>query len=410
VDEHGRNPDSKDLDQLQQQQEELIKLIQLLPPHFQEHVFAHGEWESMIEVVMDLGRELEVRYPDNYFSLYPRCVVTETDLMYTVSRLTEFGPDDRTGVDGTLHRISRILSRSGAVLGLTFRAGRDHPTSHVLIKEFISTQESTLILGPPSSGKTTMLRSIAHHFSVNEQKRVVIVDTSNEIGVEGDIPHPAIGRARRMQVPRGRSQAEIMISAVENHNPNVLIVDEISTYEEAIAARSIAQRGVQLIATAHGRQLTDLMRNPPLCNLVGGIDRVTLSDETARQRGLTNKTILEREQAPTFDRLIELRSFDELATYTCVTNAVDALLKEGVCEPGIYRLIDGVRIVQLQKEAISVPTAIDANPHRVQVHSDPVQQTSVREQVREREREVRNSSRSSSPIAERQMNRSKRRR
>ena len=147
------------------------------------------------------------------------------------------------------------------------------------------------------------------------------MDTSNEIGGDGDVPHPAVGKARRMQVAKPSLQHEVMIEAVENHNPEVIVIDEIGRELEALAARTIAERGVQLIGTAHGRTLENLLINPTLSDLVGGIESVTLSDEEARRRG-TQKTVLERRSPPTFDVLIEIKERDYLVVHPDVTTAV----------------------------------------------------------------------------------------
>ncbi len=173
-----------------------------------------------------------------------------------------------------------------------------------------------LILGRPGVGKTTLLREAARILA--ESKRVVIVDTSNEIGGDGDVPHPAVGKARRMQVREPMLQHEVMIEAVENHNPEVIVIDEIGRELEAAAARTIAERGVQLIGTAHGQTLDNLLLNPTLSDLVGGIEAVTLSDEEARRRG-TQKTVLERRAPPTFDVLIEIQNRDRFAVHKDIT-------------------------------------------------------------------------------------------
>lgn len=320
-----------------QGQEELLKLIDLLPSRIG-RIMSDIDYERIQEFVLDLGREVEIRYSNRYENIVGS-TISQRDLEEVLVQVGEFGPDDRTGVDGTLHRISRINNRLGECVGLTFRVGRNHPSNIELITDLLQQEESILLLGAPASGKTTFLRSIAHFASTQLDKRVVVIDTSNEIGGEGDIPHPAIGRARRMQVPRGQAQAEIMIRAVENHNPNVLIIDEISAHEEVEAARTIAQRGIQLIATAHGKHLEDLILNPPLSFLVGGVDKVTVSDETMVKSGLKSKTKLEREMEPTFGVVVELVSFDTIAIHPCVKEAVDCLLSEGVSQPEERRIL-----------------------------------------------------------------------
>lgn len=320
-----------------QGKEELYKLIDVLPSRIA-RIISDIDYEHIQEFVLDLGREVEIRYANRYDTIVGS-TITSRDLEEVLSQVGGFGPDDRTGVDGTLHRISRINNRLGECVGLTFRVGRNHPSNIELITDLLQQEESILLLGAPASGKTTFLRSIANFASTQLDKRVVVIDTSNEIGGEGDIPHPAIGRARRMQVPRGQLQAEIMIRAVENHNPNVLIIDEISALEEVEAARTIAQRGIQLIATAHGKHLEDLILNPPLSHLVGGVDKVTVSDETMVRTGLKSKTKLEREMEPTFGVVVELLAFDTIAIHPCVKEAVDCLLSEGQAIPEERRIL-----------------------------------------------------------------------
>lgn len=328
--------------------EEIDRLLSVLPETYKKDILAIDGYTDITEIVIDLARPMEIRLPDATL-LFDE--VQQEDIDNIVLNLGEFGVDDRTGISGTLHRISRIDNKAGRAVGLTFRVGRDHPSNRGVIEEFCSTSDSILILGAPCTGKTTMLRSIAHHYSVHEQKRVVIIDTSNEIGGEGDIPHSAIGRARRMQVPRHRTQAEIMLAAVENHNPSVLIIDEISTMADAKAARSIAQRGVQLIATAHGRVLQDLINSPELSSIVGGIQQVTVGDRAARHRDNGNKTKLERAEVPTFTRLIELHAFDEFQVCTNIQAAVDNMLAGGENQLALYRVVRN-HIQCLQRERL----------------------------------------------------------
>jgi stage III sporulation protein SpoIIIAA len=250
--------------------------------------------------------------------------VTHADIQYVVERVGEFDADNRAGLERTLHRISAIRNRRGHIVGLTCRVGRAVYGTTEIIKDLIESGKSLLLLGRPAVGKTTMLREAARLLA--ESKRVVIVDTSNEIGGDGDVPHPAVGRARRMQVAKPSLQHEVMIEAVENHNPEVIVIDEIGRELEAVAARTIAERGVQLIGTAHGNTLENLLLNPTLSDLVGGIESVTLSDEEARRRG-TQKTVLERRAPSTFDVLIEIQTRDRLAVHLDVSEAVDSLLR-----------------------------------------------------------------------------------
>jgi stage III sporulation protein SpoIIIAA len=252
--------------------------------------------------------------------------VTEEDLDYVVSRIGQFTSDNRAGIERTLHRISCIRNRQGRIIGLTCRVGRAVFGTIRIIEDLVRTEDSVLLLGRPGVGKTTLLREVARFLSDELNRRVIVVDTSNEIAGDGDIPHPGIGRARRMQVPSPELQHAVMIEAVENHMPEVIIIDEIGTDLEAAAARTIAERGVQLIATAHGNALENLIMNPTLSDLVGGIQSVTLSDEEARRRG-TQKAILERRAPPTFDVLVEIQSYSQVAVHRNVAETVDAILR-----------------------------------------------------------------------------------
>ena len=294
-----------------------------MPPRVREALSDTKNRQDLVEVVLDLGRLPEARLADRELTIGDK-EVTRSDLDYVVQRIGEFGGDNRAGIERTLHRISAIRNRRGEVVGLTCRVGRAVFGTIDIIRDLIDSGHSILLLGRPGVGKTTLLREAARVLA--EKKRVVIVDTSNEIAGDGDIPHPAIGRARRMQVPTPELQHEIMIEAVENHTPQVVVIDEIGREEEAAAARTIAERGVQLIGTAHGNQLDNLMMNPTLSDLIGGIASVTLSDEEARRRG-TQKSVLERKAPPTFDVVVEIMDRDSLAVHSDVGAAVDDLLR-----------------------------------------------------------------------------------
>jgi stage III sporulation protein SpoIIIAA len=298
-------------------------LLAIMPPRVREQLTDASDQEQLIEVVLDLGRKPAARFTDREITLSDQ-EVTHPDLEYVVQRIGQFGGDNRAGIERTLHRISAIRNRRGEVVGLTCRVGRAVFGTINIIRDLVEKGQSILLLGKPGVGKTTLLRETARVLA--EKKRVVIVDTSNEIAGDGDIPHPAIGRARRMQVPSPELQHQIMIEAVENHTPEVIVIDEIGREEEAIAARTIAERGVQLIGTAHGNQLDNLMMNPTLSDLVGGINSVTLSDEEARRRG-TQKSVLERKAPPTFDVVIEIQERNTFNIHLDVTAAVDALLR-----------------------------------------------------------------------------------
>lgn len=299
------------------------ELKRVLPERIQAALDGLGNTENLLEIVLDLGREPAARFTDREVVL-TEGEITHEELEDVVQEIGQFDADNRAGMERTLHRISAIRNRKGQVVGLTCRVGRAVYGTIDIIHDLIVTGKSILMLGPPGVGKTTMLREAARVLA--ETKRVVIVDTSNEIGGDGDVPHPAVGRARRMQVSRPERQHEVMIEAVENHNPEVIVIDEIGRELEAMAARTIAERGVQLIGTAHGNALDNLMLNPTLSDLVGGIESVTLSDDEARRRG-TQKTVLERRAPPTFEVLVEIKARDELVVHEDVATAVDTVLR-----------------------------------------------------------------------------------
>jgi len=309
----------------------LDALLGVLPPLIVTRLIALDRSDELIEVILDLGRIPTARYLDGEVVLSEQ-EVTHEDLAYVVERIGTFDADNRAGLERTLHRISAIRNRRGNFVGLTCRVGRAVYGTTDIIKDLIESGKSLLILGRPGVGKTTMLREAARILA--DSKRVVIVDTSNEIGGDGDVPHPAVGRARRMQVATPAQQHEVMIEAVENHNPEAIVIDEIGRELEALAARTIAERGVQLIGTAHGNSLENLLLNPTLSDLVGGIESVTLSDEEARRRG-TQKTVLERRSPPTFDVLIEIQTRERLAVHRDVSEAVDSLLRGYPQQPEI---------------------------------------------------------------------------
>jgi stage III sporulation protein SpoIIIAA len=305
--------------------DDLAQLLAVLPVELRERVVAHGQLESLLEIVLDLGRLPEARFEDATIAL-GEAPLTREALAHTVERIGVFGPDNRAGIERTLHRISALRNRRGEIVGLTCRAGRAVAGTFDIVRDVIESGHSTLLLGRPGVGKTTLLREAARVLADELGKRVVVVDTSNEIGGDGDIPHPGIGRARRLQVPAPAEQHATMIEAVENHMPEVIVIDEIGTQAEALAARTIAERGVQLIATAHGNSLENLMTNPTLADLVGGIHAVTLSDDEARRRG-TQKTVLERKAPPTFDALIEIQDRHRFVVHTDLAEVVDRSLR-----------------------------------------------------------------------------------
>ncbi len=303
----------------------LDQLLEILPISIKESVEAYGQLDNLVEVVMDLGRSPEARYfsETRYLSETP---VTQADLDDCIAKVGEFSGDNRAGIEKTLHRISAMRNRKGMIVGLTCRIGRAIYGTSAMIRDFVETGKSILLLGRPGMGKTTALREIARVLADEINKRVVIIDTSNEIAGDGDIPHPAIGRSRRMQVAKPEFQHQVMIEAVENHMPEVIVIDEIGTELEALAARTIAERGVQLIGTAHGNQLANLIKNPTLSDLIGGIQSVTLGDEEARRRG-TQKSILERKASPTFEIAIEMTERYKWIVHKDVAETIDSLLR-----------------------------------------------------------------------------------
>ncbi len=324
--------------------DDLDLMLDVLPPHISKVVRELDDSENLLEIVMDLGRIPKARFVQREEALSDS-EVTYEDLNMVIKSISEFDDDNRAGIERTLHRISAIRNRHKVVVGLTFRIGRAVYGTSDIIQDLIESGVSILILGRPGVGKTTILREAARMLA--DSARVIIVDTSNEIGGDGDVPHPAIGEARRMQVSQPSLQHEVMIEAVENHNPEVIVIDEIGRELEAMAARTIAERGVQLIGTAHGNKLENLLLNPTLSDLVGGIESVTLSDDEARRRG-TQKTVLERRAPPTFDVLVEIQERNRIAVQRDVSAAVDALLR-GYPLPPEIRYRDDENKIHIQK-------------------------------------------------------------
>jgi stage III sporulation protein SpoIIIAA len=335
--------------------DDLDALLDVLPATVRHSVEKADDSENLLEIIMDLGRLPSARFVEREISLRDS-EVSRAEIDYVDERVGDFDADNRAGIERTLHRISAIRNRRGAVVGLTLRVGRAVYGTVDIIQDIIESGKSVLILGRPGVGKTTLLREAARILA--ESKRVVIVDTSNEIGGDGDVAHPAVGKARRMQVKVPTLQHEVMIEAVENHNPEVIVIDEIGRELEAQAARTIAERGVQLIGTAHGQTLDNLLLNPTLSDLVGGIEAVTLSDEEARRRG-TQKTVLERRAPPTFDVLIEIQTRDRFAVHTEIMTAVDSLLR-GFPLPPEIRTRDESGQIKIEKAA----PALRSSPER----------------------------------------------
>jgi len=324
----------------------LDELLGILPPRICELICQETNYNELLEIVMDLGRLPEVRFLHQDFILGSE-EVDSADIDYIVSRVSQFSGDNRAGIERTLHRISAMRNRSGQIIGLTCRVGRAVFGTVKIILDLVESGKSVLLLGCPGVGKTTMLREVARVLADDLKKRVIVIDTSNEIAGDGDIPHPAIGHARRMQVAAPAMQHAVMIEAVENHMPEVIIIDEIGTELEAQAARTIAERGVQLVGTAHGNTLDNLIMNPTLSDLVGGIQTVTLGDEEAKRRH-TQKSILERKAPPTFNIVVEILDYQKVVVHPDVIGAVDAILHKQTV-PGELRWVDEAGEVQVKE-------------------------------------------------------------
>ena len=331
--------------------DDLNRLVSLLPAELQASLASPESRDQLLEVVLDLGRLPEARYSGWSIPLGDSSI-TRADLKAMVERLGEFGSDNRAGIERTLHRISAIRNRRGEVVGLTCRVGRAVFGTVEMVRDLLDSGESLLLMGRPGVGKTTALREIARVLADDLGKRVVVIDTSNEIAGDGDIPHPAIGRARRMQVARPELQHHVMIEAVENHMPEVIVIDEIGTELEARAARTIAERGVTLVATAHGNALSNLIKNPTLCDLIGGIESVTLGDDEARRRR-SQKTVLERAAEPTFSMAVEMHSRSRWAVYREVGRAVDALLRGQVPSSEERKMASDGRVLRVEPLQVS---------------------------------------------------------
>ncbi len=337
--------------------EDFRKLLEILPPAIRENLEQYSTLDQLMEVVMDLGRIPEARFSNETVELgtFP---ITKEDLNYSIARVGTFSGDNRAGIERTLHRISAIRNRTNEIIGLTCRIGRAILGTISMISDLVETGKSLLLLGRPGVGKTTALREIARVLADEFNKRVIIIDTSNEIAGDGDVPHPAIGRARRMQVARPELQHQVMIEAVENHMPEVIIIDEIGTELEALAARTIAERGVQLVGTAHGNRLENLIKNPTLSDLVGGIQAVTLGDDEARRRG-SQKTVLERRASPTFEIAVEMLERQRWAIHNDVAKTIDLLLRNH--EPGLeIRTINSAGEVEKIEESLVTTNELTA--------------------------------------------------
>jgi stage III sporulation protein SpoIIIAA len=305
--------------------DDLNQLLDILPQYISAPLKKHNKQDQLIEIVLDIGRRPEARFSDGASYLSYRTIVWQ-DLDFILKRLGKFSGDNRAGIEKTLHRISSLRNRQGSVIGLTCRIGRALFGTVSIIRDLLENKKSILLLGRPGVGKTTAIREIARVLSDGMKKRVIIIDTSNEIAGDGDLPHPSIGKARRMQVSSPQNQHQVMIEAVENHMPEIIIIDEIGTELEAAAARTIAERGVQLVGTAHGNALENLIKNPTITDLIGGIQYVTLGDEEAKRRS-SSKSILERKAPPTFEVAVEIHDAKTWVIHENIEQSVDLLLQ-----------------------------------------------------------------------------------
>jgi stage III sporulation protein SpoIIIAA len=328
--------------------EDLDKLLETLPFFIKKNINQHIHKDKIIEIVMDLGRRPEARFSTGPEYLSQK-IISWQDLEYTTKRISKFNNENRAGIERTLHRISCIRNRQFLITGLTCRIGRAIFGTISLARDLFESGHSILILGKPGVGKTTIIREIARVLSDEMEKRVIIIDTSNEIAGDSDIPHPGIGRARRMQVAQTNFQHQVMIEAVENHMPQVIIIDEIGTELEALAARTIAEKGVQLVGTTHGNCLENLIKNPPLVDLIGGIQYVTLSDDEAKRRK-TQKSILERKGYPAFQIAIEINDQNSWIIHENVQESIDLLLR------GQFAITQTRTFIQEEKTSINYKT------------------------------------------------------
>jgi len=322
-------------------QDSIATLVCLLPQELRQKLgpgnLLHGLPPShkVRDIILDLGQRPRAFFGHRelvFLKDDPADKVMQADMEHVQDQLEDkFGPDNRAGINGCLHRISAMRAKAGKVYGLTMRVGRAiFGNTNLITDLLLGTNSSILFLGTPGCGKTTIIREAARILS-EDAHSVVVVDTSNEICGDGLVPHPAIGLARRMMVPSLESQAAILVEAVQNHTPDVIIVDEIGRAPEVEAARTVKERGVRIIGSAHG-DLRGLVKNAMLNDLIGGTETVTVGDAQARKfqasGGEFSKVRTQRSGAPVFDIVIELQSgsFHQWQVTTNVAKAVDRIL------------------------------------------------------------------------------------
>jgi len=332
---------------------DLNKLIKNLPIFLQDNLLRHVNKDQIVEIILDLGRRPEIRFIESSEYLSQK-VVSWQDIDYLTKRISKFSNQNRAGIDRTLNRISCIRNRQFLINGITCRVGRAVFGTIGVVRDLLESEKSILILGKPGVGKTTIIREIARVLADEMEKRVIVIDTANEIAGDSDIPHFGIGKARRMQVVNTKLQHQTMIEAIENHMPQVIIIDEIGTEPEVLAARTIAEKGVQLVGTTHGNCFKNLIKNPSLADLIGGIQSVTLSDDEAKRRG-TQKSILERKTYPTFEIVIEINQQNYWTVYEDVKSEIDLFLQtqRTIDQSRYFFLPERIKITGRQIEQVS---------------------------------------------------------
>lgn len=307
---------------------ETLHLLSLLPPTLRAAVTAHPVFDpaGVEELFVHVGQEVEVRGSGGWVIQLPPPSAAE--LQHMMKQIGRFGSDGRACVANTAHRASVWRGRHGEPLGVTLRVGRYVPgAARALLP--LAQRGSLLILSKAGMGKTTLLRDLAAALAQGpDMPRVTVVDTSNEIGGDGPIPLPYLGRCRRIQVASREAQSQVMTEVLQNHTPDYVIVDEIATVAEAEAAWSISQRGVHLIGTCHGEHLEGLLQNRALNMLVGGTAQAFLSNEERRLRNKTRKSVLERPFSSPFPFVVELHERNRGHLYVDVNKAVDLILDE----------------------------------------------------------------------------------